>query len=170
MTKLPAGLIYVCIMLAAGPEVARAKGVEWHDLVEAADTFNVRKRDLVLILGVERGSVGVCGLNKNQSLDCGPAQINTTHGKRLAEIFGTEPTDAMRAVRDRPRLNVFTAAWLLKKATMSADGDHCLGMLLYHSSKKKFQKVYWELLAREARRLGVEYECPMPSDNNGSTE
>lgn len=141
------------LSLASGAAVADGA----YDCVDViAERFAVPSVALTLILDVEGGTLGAASINKNRSLDLGPAQINTTHWRRgetpeqdgILRRANVDP----RLVRDDPCINLAAAAAILK-LEYRASGSWTEAMVRYHHpTNTTHQARYRGLLLKAAER------------------
>lgn len=148
----------VCIVLSTCVAVSSAsagtKPLTMACVDEAAAAFGHPQMALVLILAQERGKVGQCSApNRNGTVDCGPAQINTNEINRLAPILGVSPDTALAMIRDDGCFNIFVSAFILTEKLSHAKGDLWDAMGRYNSATPGIKETYQRGLLKQYRAL-----------------
>ena len=128
---------------------------------EAAATFKHPPLSMILILAQERGKVGECaGPNKDGSVDCGPAQVNSKEIVRLAPLLKMSEREAFARVRDDGCFNIFVSAYILAEKRRDANGNIWDAMGRYNSATPGIKEEYQRGLIRQflklQRRVGGE--------------
>jgi hypothetical protein len=119
----------------------------------AAKAFGHDLRVLALILETEGGRVGQCTTNTNGTVDCGPAQVNSSNVPAIAAALGLPRYTTLRRLRDDGCFNVIAGAWILRQAIDSAGGDIFEGMGRYNSSNPVYKARYQLRLVSTLRGL-----------------
>lgn len=119
---------------------------------ETARVFDLQPAWLYVILGVERGKVGQCLSNTNDTYDCGPFQVNSVHLPMFARLLNMETQRVYQLLRDNGPFNCLAAGYLLRAAINDA-GSVYEGMGYYHNRKPAYKNRYQELIIKSARRL-----------------
>ncbi|MCW2240368.1 lytic transglycosylase domain-containing protein [Azospirillum canadense] len=159
MTAVAGGAVVVAGGSAA---VAAASGTGLKPLTmecleQAAVAFGHPPMALALILAQERGKVGECAApNRNGSVDCGAAQINSKEIPKLARVIGLSPDETFRKVRDDGCFNIFVSAYILAEKKRDARGDLWDAMGRYNSATPGIKEQYQAALVKQYRRLFVE--------------
>jgi hypothetical protein len=140
--------------MAVSPVSAGTKPLTMSCVEEAAAAFGHPRMALVLILAQERGKVGECSApNRNGTVDCGPAQINTNEIKRLAPILGVSSDKALTMIRDDGCFNVFVSAFILSEKLVHAKGDLWDALGRYNSATPGIKETYQSGLLKQYRAL-----------------
>ena len=121
-------------------------------LADAAEKFGHDWKNLVLILAVEGGRVGECSTNKNKTIDCGPAQINSVHFSELSRVTQMPRAELQAAVTNNGCFNIYVGAYLLRKRINEAHGDVWKGIAHYHSYTPYHMEKYQEMVMKKYRR------------------
>lgn len=116
-------------------------------VVDAARASGMPVAALFAILATEGGKTGEALSNRNGTWDLGPFQINTVHLNELTAM-GISP-DAI--LRDG-RVNVYAAAWLLRKEYRRT-GDLWQAIGTYHSRTPQRRDAYVRRVKANLERL-----------------
>lgn len=116
-------------------------------VVDAARASGMPVAALFAILATEGGKTGEALRNRNGTWDLGPFQINTVHLNELTAM-GISP-DAI--LRDG-RVNVYAAAWLLRKEYRRT-GDLWQAIGTYHSRTPQRRDAYVRRVKANLERL-----------------
>lgn len=156
---ITSGLLAMTIIVGSiGRAAAAVNPLTAECVVQAADTFGHPRLALILILAQERGRVGECSPpNRNGTVDCGPAQINSGEIARLAPRLRMSPPEAFARIRDDGCFNVFVSAYILAEKRQDANGDIWDAMGRYNSAttgiKERYQRGLIEQYQRLLRRM-----------------
>lgn len=146
--------ITLAMCMSVSSARAATKPLTMSCVEEAAAAFGHPRMALVLILAQERGKVGECSApNRNGTVDCGPAQINTNEIKRLAPILGVSADKALTMIRDDGCFNVFVSAFILSEKLVHAKGDLWDAMGRYNSATPGIKETYQNGLLKQYRAL-----------------
>lgn len=134
---------------AAAPGMTRVEAC----LRAAGQAHRVDPALLVILLGVEGGSLGRTSRNTNGTEDIGPMQVNTIWVARIARRWNTTPEAAFLALRDNFCANVEAGAWILRLGMDEGGGDFWRGVSYYHSRTPEHRERYLRLVSDRAVRL-----------------
>jgi hypothetical protein len=122
-------------------------------VTDAAKAFNHDPRTLALILSAEGGRVGKYTRNANGTVDCGPAQVNSSNALWIAEALKLRRSSVMTLLRDDGCFNIKVGAWILRRSTDRVGGDLLKGMGRYNSSDPVFSDRYMRRILSKLGRL-----------------
>lgn len=116
-------------------------------VVEAAQTYNLPIRGLIALWLTEGGRTGMQNLNKNETYDFGPMQINTVWADKLAKDFNV--TSEM-LTKDFC-WSVKAASYILRYEINLAGGNFWEGVGHYHSRTDSLKKAYIERVYKNSK-------------------
>ena len=122
-------------------------------ITAAAKLYRLPPAMLVILLNVERGSLGRVGPNTNGTVDIGPIQVNEIWLPEIAEHWNARISDAYKALRDNFCANVEAGAWILRRGLDEARDDFWEGVGYYHSHTPEHKGRYLRDVLREVLRL-----------------
>jgi hypothetical protein len=122
-------------------------------ITAAAKLYRLPPAVLVILLNVERGSLGRVSPNTNGTVDIGPIQVNETWLPEIAAHWNATISDAYKALRDNFCANVEAGAWILRRGLDEARDDFWEGVGYYHSHTPEHKSRYLRHVLREVLRL-----------------
>ena len=122
-------------------------------ITAAAKVYRLPPAVLVILLNVERGSLGHVSPNTNGTVDIGPIQVNEIWLPEVAAHWNATIADAYRALRDNFCANVEAGAWILRRGLDEARGDFWEGVGYYHSHTPEHKTRYLQEVLRQVLRL-----------------
>jgi hypothetical protein len=122
-------------------------------ITAAAKVYRLPPAVLVILLNVERGSLGRVSRNTNGTVDIGPIQVNQIWLPELAAHWRASIADTYRALRDNFCANVEAGAWILRRGLDEAHGDFWEGVGYYHSHTPEHKARYLRDVLRQILRL-----------------
>jgi hypothetical protein len=147
----------VLAVLSAGPAKAGAAPNDQATIrgciTAAAKLYHLPPAVLVILLNVERGSLGRVSPNTNGTVDIGPIQVNEIWLPDVAAHWNATIADAYKALRYNFCANVEAGAWILRRALDEARGDFWEGVGYYHSHTPEHKTRYLREVLRQVLRL-----------------
>jgi hypothetical protein len=122
-------------------------------ITAAAKVYRLPPAVLVILLNVERGSLGRVSPNTNGTVDIGPIQVNQIWLPELAAHWHATIADAYSALRDNFCANVEAGAWILRRGLDEARDDFWEGVGYYHSHTPEYKTRYLRNVLRQVLRL-----------------
>jgi hypothetical protein len=122
-------------------------------ITAAAKLYRLPPAVLVILLNVERGSLGRVSPNTNGTVDIGPIQVNEIWLPEIAAHWNATISDAYKALRDNFCANVEAGAWILRRGLDEARDDFWEGVGYYHSHTPEHKSRYLRHVLREVLRL-----------------
>jgi hypothetical protein len=122
-------------------------------ITAATKLYGLPPAVLVILLNVERGSLGHVSPNTNGTVDIGPIQVNEIWLPDVAAHWHATIADAYKALRDNFCANVEAGAWILRRGLDEARGDFCEGVGYYHSHTPEHKTRYLRDVLRQVLRL-----------------
>ena len=122
-------------------------------ITAAAKLYRLPPAVLVILLNVERGSLGRVSPNTNGTVDIGPIQVNEIWVPEIAAHWNATISDAYKALRDNFCANVEAGAWILRRGLDEARDDFWEGVGYYHSHTPEHKSRYLRDVLREVLRL-----------------
>jgi hypothetical protein len=122
-------------------------------ITAAAKLYRLPPAVLVILLNVERGSLGHVSPNTNGTVDIGPIQVNEIWVPEIAAHWNATISDAYKALRDNFCANVEAGAWILRRGLDEARDDFWEGVSYYHSHTPEHKSRYLRDVLREVLRL-----------------
>jgi hypothetical protein len=122
-------------------------------ITAAAKVYRLPPALLVILLNVERGSLGRVSPNTNGTVDIGPIQINQIWLPELAAHWNASIPNTYSALRDNFCANVEAGAWILRRGLDKARGDFWEGVGYYHSHTPEHKTRYLRDVLRQVLRL-----------------
>jgi len=122
-------------------------------ITATAKIYRLAPAVLVILLNVERGSLGRVSPNTNGTVDIGPIQVNQIWLPELAAHWRATIPDAYSALRDNFCANVEARAWILRCGLDEARGDFWEGVGYYHSHTPEHKTRYLRDVLRQVLRL-----------------
>jgi len=122
-------------------------------ITAAAKLYGLPPAVLVILLNVERGSLGRVSPNTNGTVDIGPIQINEIWLPEVAAHWHATVADTYKALRDNFCVNVEAGAWILRRGLDEARGDFWEGVGYYHSHTPEHKTRYLRGVLRQVLRL-----------------
>jgi hypothetical protein len=102
-------------------------------ITAAAKVHRLPPAMLVILLNVERGSLGRVSPNTNGTVDIGPIQVNEIWLPEVAAHWNATIASTYKALRENFCANVEAGAWILRRGLDEAHGDFWEGVGYYHS-------------------------------------
>jgi hypothetical protein len=122
-------------------------------ITAAAKLYRLPPAMLVILLNVERGSLGRVSPNTNGTVDIGPIQVNEMWLPEIAAHWNATISDAYKALRDNFCANVEAGAWILRRSLDEARDNFWEGVGYYHSHMPEHKSRYLRDVLREVLRL-----------------
>jgi hypothetical protein len=122
-------------------------------ITAAAKLYRLPPAMLVILLNVERGSLGHVRPNTNGTVDIGPIQVNEIWLPEIAAHWSATISDAYKALRDNFCANVEAGAWILRRGLDEARDNFWEGVGYYHSHTPEHKSRYLRDVLREVLRL-----------------
>jgi hypothetical protein len=122
-------------------------------ITAAAKLYRLPPAVLVILLNVERGSLGRVSPNTNGTVDIGPIQVNEIWLPEVAAHWNATIADAHKALRDNFCANIEAGAWILRRGLDEARGDFWEGVGYYHSHTPEHKTRYLRDVLRQVLRL-----------------
>jgi len=122
-------------------------------ITAAAKLYRLPPAVLVVLLNVERGSLGRVSPNTNGTVDIGPIQVNEIWLPELAAHWNATISDTYKALRDNFCANVEAGAWILRRGLDEAGDNFWEGVGYYHSRTPEHKTRYLRVVLREVIRL-----------------
>ncbi len=129
----------------------------------AAEVYQLPPAVLVVLLNVERGTLGHVSQNTNATVDIGPMQVNQVWIPQVAAHWRATPSATFVALRDNFCANVEAGAWILRQGLDEAHGDFWQGVGYYHSHDPAHKAVYLQSVLRQVLRLRAAADKSQPS-------
>ncbi len=125
-------------------------------LLVGAHLHNVPVDVMLGIYEVEGGQIGrESATNRNGTRDLGLWQINTHWLEDFSKAWRMSPDEVRRILRDDACVNVFTAAYILRRKIDAAGGDLCKGIAWYNSATPGIGERYRDKVLAAMKRQGV---------------
>jgi hypothetical protein len=154
------GVVLVAAVLAAVSAGTAKAGAASNDqatirgcITAAAKLYRLPPAVLVILLNVERGSLGRVSPNTNGTVDIGPIQVNEIWLPDVAAHWNATIADSYKALRDNFCANVEAGAWILRRGLDEAHGDFWEGVGYYHSHTPEHKTRYLRDVLRQVLRL-----------------
>jgi len=154
------GVVLVAAVLAAVSAGTAKAGAASNDqatirgcITAAAKLYRLPPAVLVILLNVERGSLGHVSPNTNGTVDIGPIQVNENWLPNVAAHWNATIADTYKALRDNFCANVEAGAWILRRGLDEARGDFWEGVGYYHSHTPEHKTRYLREVLRQVLRL-----------------
>ena len=122
-------------------------------ITAAAKLYRLPPAVLVVLLNVERGSLGRVSPNTNGTVDIGPIQVNEIWLPELAAHWNATIADTYKALRENFCANVEAGAWILRRDLDEAHGDFWEGVGYYHSHTPEHKTRYLQHVLQQVLRL-----------------
>jgi len=122
-------------------------------ITAAAKVYRLPPAVLVILLNVERGSLGRVSPNTNGTVDIGPIQVNEIWLPEVAAHWNATIADTYKALRENFCANVEAGAWILRRSLDEARGDFWEGVGYYHSHTPEHKTRYLRDVLRQVLRL-----------------
>jgi hypothetical protein len=122
-------------------------------ITAAAKLYRLPPAVLVILLNVERGSLGRVSPNTNGTVDIGPIQVNEIWLPEIAAHWNATISDTYKALRDNFCANVEAGAWILRRCLDEAHSDFWEGVGYYHSHTPEHKTRYLRDVLRQVLRL-----------------
>ena len=122
-------------------------------ITAAAKLYRLPPAMLVILLNIERGSLGRVSPNTNGTVDIGPIQVNEIWLPEIAAHWNATISDAYKALRNNFCANVEAGAWILRRGLDEARDNFWEGVGYYHSHTPEHKSQYLRDVLREVLRL-----------------
>jgi hypothetical protein len=122
-------------------------------ITAAAKLYRLPPAMLVILLNIERGSLGRVSPNTNGTVDIGPIQVNEIWLPEIAAHWNATISDTYKALRDNFCANVEAGAWILRRGLDEARDNFWEGVGYYHSHTPEYKSRYLRDVLREVLRL-----------------
>jgi len=122
-------------------------------ITAAAKVHRLPPAMLVILLNVERGSLGRVSSNTNGTVDIGPIQVNEIWLPEVAAHWNATIADTYKALRENFCANVEAGAWILRRDLDEAHGDFWEGVGYYHSHTPEHKTRYLQHVLQQVLRL-----------------
>ena len=122
-------------------------------ITAAAKLYRLPPAMLVILLNIERGSLGRVSPNTNGTVDIGPIQVNEIWLPEIAAHWNATISDTYKALRDNFCANIEAGAWILRRGLDEAGDNFWEGVGYYHSHTPEHKTGYLRDVLREVIRL-----------------
>jgi hypothetical protein len=133
-------------------------------ITAAAKVHRLPPAVLVILLNVERGSLGRVSPNTNGTVDIGPIQVNEIWLPEVAAHWNATIANTYKALSENFCANVEAGAWILRRGLDEAHGHFWEGVGYYHSHTPEHKTRYLRDVLRQVLRLRALVEQADTSD------